>query len=171
MQIYLLRHAIASPRSPERRSDDRNRPLTAEGRKKMRSAAQGMRSLGPTFDLVLSSPLVRCQQTARIVVAQFRRRPTFRCLASLAPGSPLPELIRQLSQLPPSSTVLLVGHEPGLSSLASLLIAGPGTQPPFVFKKGGLCRIEFPGTPQPGTGRLVYLLTPRILRRLGRRKA
>ena len=135
----------------------------------MRSAAQGMRSLGPTFDLVLSSPLVRCKQTASIVAARFRPRLKLRYLSSLAPGSPLPELIRQLSQLPPSSTVLLVGHEPGLSSLASLLVAGPGTEPSFVFKKGGLCRIDFPGTPQPGTGRLIYLLTPRILRRLGAR--
>ena len=169
MQIYLLRHAIAFPRSPERASDDRSRPLTAEGRKKMRSAAPGMEFLGLTFDLVLSSPLVRCKQTASLVIARFRPRPKLRYLSSLAPGSAPADLIQHIAQLPASTAVLLVGHEPGLSSFAGLLLAGPGADPPFAFKKGGLCRIDLPGTPQPGTGRLIYLVTPRILRRLGAR--
>ena len=133
----------------------------------MRSAAQGMGFLGLTWDLVLSSPLVRCRQTASIVVASSRPRPKLRLLASLAPGSAPADLIQHLARLPASTSVLLVGHEPGLSSLAGLLLAGPGTEPPLAFKKGGLCRIDFPGTPQAGAGLLIYLLTPRILRRLG----
>jgi phosphohistidine phosphatase len=171
LQIYLLRHAIASPRSPERRTDDRLRPLTAEGKRKMRSASQGMKFLGLTFDLVLSSPLVRCKQTAGIVAARFRPRPRLRYLSSLAPGSAPADLIQHVAQLPASTAVLLVGHEPGLSSFAGLLLAGPGAEPAFGFKKGGLCRIDFPGTPQPGAGRLIYHLTPRILRRLSGRKS
>ena len=135
----------------------------------MRSASQGLRFLGLTFDLVLSSPLVRCKQTAGIVAARFRPRPKLRYLSSLAPGASPADSIQHLARLPASTAVLLVGHEPGLSSLAGLLLAGPGAEPPFGFKKGGLCRIDFPGTPQPGAGRLIYHLTPRILRRLGAR--
>lgn len=166
MQIYLLRHAIAAPHSTVRNGDDGNRSLTAEGKKKMRCGAQGMRILGLTFDRVLSSPLTRCRQTARIVVAQLRPRPPLRYIPSLAPGSTPAELIQHLRQMPPAATVLLVGHEPGLSSLASVLIAGPGSELPLVFKKGGLCRIDFASTLQPGSGRLIYHLTPRILRSL-----
>ena len=137
----------------------------------MRFGAQGMRELGIALDLVLCSPLVRCRQTARIVVTQFRPRPTLRYISELQPGAAPAELIHSLAQLPPSSSVLLVGHEPGLSSLGSLLIAGPGADLTLLFKKGALCRIDFPGTPQPGSGRLIYHLTPRILRRLGGSKS
>jgi phosphohistidine phosphatase len=137
----------------------------------MRSAAAGMRALGLNFDLVLSSPLVRCRQTARIAIVKLRPRPTLRYLSCLAPGSSPAELIRHLAQLPPPSTVLLVGHEPGLSSFAGLLIAGPGSSRSFEFKKGGLCRIDFPAAPQPGTGHLIFHLTPRILRLLGEHEA
>jgi phosphohistidine phosphatase len=167
LQIHLLRHAIASLRRSGRSGDDRARRLTPEGREKMRIGAQGMRELGIAIDLALCSPLVRCRQTARIVVTRLRPRPTLRTLAALQPGVAPAELIHAIAQLPPSTSVLLVGHEPGLSSLASLLIAGPGAELAWVFKKGGLCRIDFPGTPQPGSGRLIYHLTPRILRRLG----
>ena len=135
----------------------------------MLSASEGMRSLSLHFDRVLCSPLVRCRQTARIVVAKLRTRPPVQYLPSLAPGSAPADLMRHLTPLPPTASVLLVGHEPGLSSLASLFIAGPGAQLPFVFKKGSLCRIDFPGAPQPGDGCVIYLLSPRILRRLGGR--
>lgn len=167
MQIHLLRHAIASPHPSGHTGDDRARALTAEGKEKMRIGAQGMRELGIAIDLVLTSPLVRCRQTARIAVTRLRPRPTLRTLAALQPGVPPSELIQAIARLPSSTSVLLVGHEPGLSSLASLLIGGPGADLLLQFKKGALCRIDFPDTPQPGSGRLIYHLSPRILRRLG----
>lgn len=171
MQIHLLRHAIASLQRSGQPGGDRARRLTAEGREKMRFGAQGMRELGIAIDLVLCSPLVRCRQTARIVVTRLRPRPTLRTLAALQPGVAPAELIHAIAQLPSSTSVLLVGHEPGLSSLASLLIAGPGADLSLLFKKGALCRIDFPGTPQPGSGRLIHHLSPRILRRLGGSKS
>lgn len=132
-------------------------------------AARGMGELGISCDLVLCSPYLRCRQTARIAIARLRPRPPVRYLPSLTPGSAPAELIQHLMKLPPASTLMLVGHEPGLSSLASLFLAGPGAELAWVFKKGSLCRIDFPGTPQPGTGHLIYFLSPRILRRLGAR--
>ena len=60
--------------------------------------------------------------------------------------------------------VLLVGHEPDMSGLLGDLLGSPL---PVVFKKGGLCRIDFAGHPLPGRGTLVFHLMPRILRLLG----
>ena len=75
MQVYLLRHAIAEPLDPERYPVDADRPLTGSGARRMARAARGLRSLGLRFDLVLTSPLVRARQTARLVVPLFRPRP------------------------------------------------------------------------------------------------
>ena len=64
MRVYLLRHAIAAPRDPERYPTDLDRPLTAEGRRRMKRAAVGMRAAELGIDLVLTSPLARSRQTA-----------------------------------------------------------------------------------------------------------
>jgi phosphohistidine phosphatase len=171
VRLYLLRHAIAAERDPARWPDDRNRPLTREGAARMARAARGMRRLGLKFDLVLSSPLARTVETARIVSAGVRTRAETRLLKPLAPGGGSGGVLAALSGLPARSTVLLVGHEPDLSHLAAGLIMERRSEPPLEFKKGGLCRIDTEGSPAPGNGRLVFHLTPRVLRRLGNGRA
>ena len=166
MQVYLLRHAIAQPRDPEHYPVDADRPLTGSGRRRMARAARGLRALCARLDLVLTSPLVRARQTARIVVALFRPRPPLRALRPLSPGGGAGGVFAALSQVPADASVLLVGHEPDLGRLAAAMLLDPRTDLPIEFKKGGLCRIDFEGVPRPGAGRLVFHLPPRILRRL-----
>jgi phosphohistidine phosphatase len=168
VRIYLLRHAIAEARNSRLYHDDKARPLSAKGKQKMRAGARGMVALGLSFDVALTSPLARAKQTARIVARILRPFPSLSLSSLLAPGASLPELLRELSRLPARSSVLLVGHEPDLSRFASLLVLGPGRELPLDFKKGGLCRIDFPGIPRAKEGNLFYHLSPRILRKLGR---
>lgn len=167
MRLHLLRHAIAAPRDTARWPDDRARPLTADGARRMRRAARGMRRLGLRFDLILSSPLVRALETARIVLDAGARRTDLRLLKPLAPGGGSGGVFAALEGLPPQSHLLLVGHEPDLGLLAASLVLDRRSEMPLLFKKGGLCRIDTEGVPRPGGGRLVFHLTPRILRRLG----
>jgi phosphohistidine phosphatase len=169
MKVYLLRHAIAESRDPERYPVDADRPLTREGRRKMEQAARGMRAIGFRFDLVLTSPLVRARETARLVVPVFRPRPPLRALRPLSPGGGSGGVFAALGSLPAGASVLLVGHEPDLSRLAGAMIVDPRTDLALELKKGGLCRIDFEGTPRPGQGRLLLHLTPRVLRRLAPR--
>ncbi len=166
MQVYLLRHAIAEPRDPEHYPVDADRPLTGTGRRRMVRAARGLRALCARLDLVLTSPLVRTRQTARIVVPLFRPRPPLRALRPLSPGGGAGGVFAALSQVPADASVLLVGHEPDLGRLAAAMLLDPRTDLPIEFKKGGLCRIDFEGVARPGAGRLVFHLPPRILRRL-----
>ncbi|HEV8375671.1 MAG TPA: phosphohistidine phosphatase SixA [Candidatus Polarisedimenticolia bacterium] len=168
MRIYLLRHAIAEPRNSRLYADDRERPVSPQGEERMRTGARGMSALGLTFDLVLTSPLLRARQTAKIVVRTLRPHPPLNVSPLLEPDASLPELLRHLASLPTGNSILLVGHEPDLSSFASLLLAGSGRKLPLEFKKGGFCRIDFPGGPRAGGGRLFFHLAPRILRRLGK---
>jgi len=167
MQVYLLRHAIAEPRDPEHYPVDADRPLTGTGARRMARAARGLRALGLRLDLVLSSPLERARQTARIVVPLFRPRPPLRALRPLSPGGGSGGVFAALSQVPADAAVLLVGHEPDLGRLAAAMLLDPRADLPIEFKKGGLCRIDFEGAPRPGAGRLVFHMPPRILRRLG----
>jgi phosphohistidine phosphatase len=169
MQVYLLRHAIAETRDPERYPVDADRPLTREGRIRMARAARGIRALGLRFDLVLTSPLLRARQTARIVIPMFRPHPPLRALRPLSPGGGTGGVFAALETVPPDASVLLVGHEPDLSRLAGAMTLEPRGDMPLELKKGGLCRIDFEGSARPGRGRLAFLLTPKILRRLAQR--
>ncbi len=166
MQIYLLRHAIAAERDAERFADDRIRPLTREGRARMMRGARGMKALGLRFDLILSSPLTRAIETARLVARACRPRPALKIFRPLAPGGGAGGVLAGLSGLAADASVILVGHEPDLSRLAGALILEHRDTLPIEFKKGGLCRIDFDGAARLGAGRLIFHLPPRVLRGL-----
>jgi len=75
MRLYIVRHAIALPRGTPQIEDD-DRALTEEGIAKMQQAAEGLRGLGYIPELILSSPLLRARQTARIVLEARADAPT-----------------------------------------------------------------------------------------------
>ncbi|SRR5258706_7046365 len=132
----------------------------------MARAALGLRAIGARADVLLSSPLTRARDTARIVARAFRPRPAVRLLRPLAPGGRTAEILQGLAALSKCQALLLVGHEPDLSRLAAEMLLPGHVDLPIEFKKGGLCRIDFEREPRPGEGRLVFHLPPRILRRL-----
>jgi phosphohistidine phosphatase SixA len=65
-----------------------------------------------------------------------------------------------------ANTIALVGHEPGLHQLASYLLTADTGHVQIEMKKGGVARLELGEGLRPGTGRLLWLLTPKILRAL-----
>ena len=126
-----------------------------------------MKKLGLEFDRILTSPLTRCRQTARIVARELKpgRGPVV--LRALAPGGLPREVLAGLPKQAGDADLLLVGHEPELSRLVShLLLPMPGDMT-LEFRKGGLCRIDFEGAARPGAGRLALFLSPRVLRLMG----
>lgn len=164
MRTFLLRHAIAAPHDADRYPDDAQRPLTPHGRERMERAARGLKALEGRLDLILTSPLVRALETARILSRAFRPNVDIKVLRPLSPGGGAGGVIAGLSALPANTTVVLVGHEPDLSRLAGAFVLEHRDALRAEFKKGGVCRIDFDGVPRLGDGRLVYLLPPRILR-------
>jgi len=164
MQLYILRHGVAGRRDPRKYPRDERRPLTADGRTRMHRAARGMKALGLNFHVILTSPLTRCRQTARIVARALDHAPDPVVVEALAPGGAMKELLAAIPAVKESESVLLVGHEPDLSSLAARLLVPARVDLDVELKKGALCRIDFQGPPRPGAGRLVQLLSPRALR-------
>src|SRR5262245_278476 len=96
-ELYLIRHAVGDARG-EAWPDDTKRPLSNDGASRMRKAARGLARLGVTFDVILTSPLVRTRQTADIVAAAFDIRPPIVAVESLAPGGSPPAVFADLEK-------------------------------------------------------------------------
>jgi phosphohistidine phosphatase len=160
--LYLVRHAIAEERSDEW-PDDTKRPLTHQGRARMRQVVAGWRVLKPGVDVVYTSPLVRAVETAEIIVEGLKPRPAQRTMQALAPGASPAKVAEALASHRDASVVAIVGHEPDLGELAAWLL---GARMPLPFKKGGICRIDLAGPPAAKSGQLLWFGWPRMLRAL-----
>jgi phosphohistidine phosphatase len=166
MKLLLIRHAIAEESEDFARTgkDDRLRPLTDEGRKKMKQAARGLRSLEPEIDLLATSPLTRAAQTGAILDSIYGGLEEVE-IEQLSPEATPEEFLRWLRKQK-VDTVAAVGHEPSLSQILSWLLTGTERRL-FAFRKGGACLLELPDSePAGGTATLLWALTPAQLRSL-----
>ncbi len=163
--LYLMRHGIAADR--ETSSDDAKRALTADGKLKLKAIAKGLETLGAQFDWIVTSPLKRAVETGEVVADAVPSAAPRDVCEALAPGvESAQKIISFLTQHPERRRVLLIGHEPDLSELASELM-GAGRSAHLTFKKGGCCLISFDRSPSLSAGQLAWWATPRILRKLG----
>ncbi|MHB8347480.1 MAG: SixA phosphatase family protein [Acidiferrobacterales bacterium] len=163
MRLVLVRHAPAEERAPAGSDDERR--LTAHGRRCMRAAARGLKSLIPDVSLIATSPLVRARQTAEILAVLYGARDPV-SLPAISPGSSPRAILAWLRKQSPDAILIAVGHEPDLGIFASWMLSG--CQESFLpFKKGAACLLEFAREPAPATGTLTWLLTPAVLRQIG----
>lgn len=156
--LYLLRHgdAVSSPVL-----HDADRPLSQEGQASIEAAGAWLRRAGAPVRLVCSSPLLRAVQTARIIAAALGIEKTVQS-EYLVPGSRLEDLLDEVRKHPEEG-ILLVGHEPQLSSLMSLLTVG-GSGLSVRMSKGSLACLEAPDPVAAGKCTLLWLVTSEFLR-------
>ncbi len=160
-----MRHGAAADRDSGAFPDDAKRPLTPEGKLKLRAIAKGLSRIGVELDWIVSSPLTRAVETAGIIAETLAPPAGLDQCEILAPAEgSAQKMIAFLTQHPERARILLVGHEPSLSKLAAELIGANHTAN-FAFKKGGCALIDLEGLQFPGL--LVWWLTPRLLRKLG----
>src|SRR5215469_14985125 len=96
-ELYLIRHGVAEERG-EAWTDDGQRPLTDDGKSKLRKVARGLVRLGASFDVILTSPLVRARQTAEIVAAAFDHRAPIVNVDALAPGGSHQTIVAEIEK-------------------------------------------------------------------------
>ena len=163
-ELYVIRHGIAEERG-DAWPDDTKRPLTEDGVARMRKTARALERLGVTFDVVLTSPLVRAHQTAEIVASAYSPKPPVVNVDALAPGGSSSAVIAELEKHAKKKRIAIVGHEPGIGELAAKLA---GMRVDLEFKKGGMARIDVEALPPKGPGMLRWFVPPRFLRNLKR---
>jgi phosphohistidine phosphatase len=162
-ELCIMRHGIAADRGVS--STDAKRALTPDGRERMHEIARGLAKTGFAPGRIVSSPYVRAAETAGIVAQTIGSGLRVESCDALQPGGDPKALFEFLGKGSAGKAMLVVGHEPGLGKLAAGLV-GAGRNHDFAFKKGGCCLISFDRFPPTAPGRLVWWLTPRILRKL-----
>jgi phosphohistidine phosphatase len=166
MMLYIMRHGTAEQLSAE--IEDRERKLTPRSREKVREAAAGMRALKVGLDVILTSPFPRAAETAEIVAAQFGGARAPQALPKLAAGTSPAEIVAALGGVAAEKNALIVGHEPALSRLASLLLTGSTEALRIRLKPGGCIALEMEEGLRRGGAQLRWMLTQRQLRKAGR---
>jgi len=120
MQLYLVRHANATPGDP-----DELRPLSDEGREQARELGERLRDDGVAPEVVLTSPLLRAQQTGEALAVATGS--TIESDERLAPGATAEGVREAVSGR--GERVVVVGHQPDCGRIAATL--GGGVEPPF----------------------------------------
>ena len=166
MQLYIVRHGIAIDREDPKSPADPERYLTEEGLEKTKLVAKGVAALGVSADLLLTSPYVRANQTAEIFANELDYpRQKIRTTDLLLPGGEPSLLFRELAKDKQSSCVFVFGHAPQLDDLIATAL---GTKHHITsLKKAGVALIELKRV-SPPSGQLVWLGTPKILRKAGK---
>lgn len=167
MELIIFRHGLAEEREEFAKKtglEDHLRPLTLKGRKKTLKMAQYLKQLTKSADLIVTSPFTRSKQTAEIIQTVFDKIEVVE-IPELVPQAPSLAFLKWLRiRGRTHKKIIVVGHEPHLSSFASYLLSG--AKESFIeLKKGGLCSIEFESFEdlKPGVSSLSYLVSPKII--------
>jgi phosphohistidine phosphatase len=153
MHLYLIRHAHA-----EDGSRDALRPLSEKGLRQIRNVSRCLRQQEAVeVEEFWHSPLRRAAETA----AQFTRRLRLAArlveVGGLKPQDDPKTIMQRLGQT--QFPVAIVGHDPHLSALASLLVTGAAEPPHFLLKKCAVLRLD-----RAGSGWCVrWLVSPEVL--------
>lgn len=160
MLLLLIRHAQAAEQDEQRYPDDTLRPQVPKGRKTHRRMCRELEKHKTIPQRVFSSPWKRAWQTARIVIDELDlpKSARIQCPALAVPPD-LAELAQQLGVIAPEETVALVGHEPWMSELASLLLTGQTAGLSIDFAKSGIMGIAAEEVAA-GLGMLRFYLRP-----------
>jgi phosphohistidine phosphatase len=166
MDIYVVRHGIAIDREDPKCPPDPERYLTEEGIEKTKRVAAAVAALGASPDLLLSSPYVRAMQTAEIFASALDySKQKIRQTDLLLPGTEPSLLFRELAKDKHTSTLFVFGHAPQLDDIIASAL---GSKHHITsLKKAGVALIELKRV-SPPNGQLVWLATPKMLRRAGK---
>jgi phosphohistidine phosphatase len=159
MQLYILRHGIAEDGKPG--GNDSDRALTSEGKKKLRDILQVAQKAGVSPTLIISSPYRRAVESAQVAVDELGYKGKVLETNTLLPTSDPKPVWDEIRVHKSESELMLVGHEPLLSTLIGYLLAAPSLS--IDLKKGALVRIDFDGFGAQPHGILKWMLVPKLV--------
>jgi phosphohistidine phosphatase len=162
MNLFILRHASAGTARANPLLDIK-RPLDKEGKRHCLQLAHVLNALDVHFDLIVSSPLKRCLQTASLVGTETGYEAHILHSNALAPAATLKDFYKLLKDNSKTENLLLVGHNPNLTLfIGSLLVPATSAPANLRIRKGTLARLNLTH----GPAILQGLLDPRTVRAL-----
>ncbi len=149
MLLYLVRHAHAL-----NEAENPERPLSPRGRTQMLRLAAFIRG-NPAFQpaQLWHSPLLRSSETAALLATQLPHEMIRVETPGLLPEDDPEPMARRVEMHSPDIPLALVGHEPHLSALASLLLTGKPHRSAFQLKKSAIIALENTGETHKKNGR------------------
>ena len=164
MFLYVLRHAIAEDRSEA--ESDFARQITCPGRRKAKRVMRRARRMGVRPATILTSPLPRAAQTAAIAQRELQCQADPLVTESLVPYVGVADLWSEIRSHARAGDVLVVGHNPQLSSLVAWTIGA--RQDALWLKKSGLVKLDVGAAAAYPRAELAWLLTPKSVGRRAR---
>jgi phosphohistidine phosphatase len=158
MQIYLLRHGVAEDAKPGR--PDSERPLTEEGREKLRRVLKRARNADLDPSLILSSPYRRALETAGVAADVLAYQGEIVRTRSLVPEASPNDAWEEIRNRKDERAILMASHEPLMSSMAAYLLDSPALH--VDMKKAALLRIDCERFGPRAAGVLKWMLTPGV---------
>lgn len=162
-----MRHASAGTRRINPKVDVK-RPLDKDGKRLCLQLAQVLNGLRVNFDLIVSSPLKRCLQTAQLIGTEMGYETKILHAQALEPGANFAQFERLVHECRTYENVLMVGHNPNMTAFLGELIASTGgheqgkASASVRLRKGAIARV----TVERGSATLKWLLDPRLVRSL-----
>jgi phosphohistidine phosphatase len=172
MDLFIMRHGEAGKKLSSD-TKDYNRSLTVEGKKEVTEIAKSLKYLGIKFNFIITSPLKRTYQTASLVAMAFDSQNKIEQWDELKPEGNRIDFYRKLSErFKQDSSILIVGHEPYLSSFISEIVSKgdvvDGAGGHLVLRKAGLAKVRITPSHQKIQGELRWLLTPKIIKKISK---
>jgi phosphohistidine phosphatase len=172
LDLYLLRHGDAGKRMAVAAGGNTGDvPLTTVGREEIAIIARSVKTLNLRFSAIVTSPLKRAVQTAKIIAKVLAIENRISVWNDLVPEGNRSKIYNKLNQYTRDSSVLMIGHEPYLSNIMYDLIFQKNRVNQLgriSLKKAGLAKIRVISLTPNISGELRWLLTPRILKLLAK---
>jgi phosphohistidine phosphatase len=162
MDLYIIRHAWAGHFGDPQWPDDSVRPLTEKGKKRFAVMADILAERGARPTIVATSPMLRCRQTAEILVANLAGRAEVIERPELLPEGDFESLLAwTFAEAGQHEQIAWVGHCPQVNEFTAALIGlSDGA---IRFSKGAVAAIRFGDDLTPSAGELQWLATAKIL--------
>jgi phosphohistidine phosphatase len=161
MILYFLRHASAGEHVVNPKKDEK-RALDKEGIDQCGYIGRALTALDVQVDVIVSSPLKRCTQTAALVGNELGYEGKLQTDPGLRPEANLADFRKILEKYARQDSVMVVGHNPNLSQFLGSVISESGCEASLELKKGAVAKVEM----RRSSGTMQWCVTPRVLRSL-----
>ena len=161
MILYFLRHASAGEHFVNPKKDEK-RALDKEGIEQCGYIGRALAALDVQVDMIVTSPLKRCTQTASLVGNELGYEGKLQLDNGLRPEATLADFRKLLEKYARLEAIMVVGHNPNLSQFLGAMISDSGCEASLELKKGAVAKVEM----RRSSGMLQWCVTPKVLRAL-----